>query len=250
VRHAVINSTAAHKLRDELGLASVTVVPNVMDFDMPFAGVDDFNRDLRTDLGLAPDALLLFQVTRIVSRKGIDTAIHLLHRLEDPSVHFVITGTARDEPDQEYPRMLQRLARDLGVADRVHFAGERFGNVRRETDGNKIYSLSDAYAYADACTYFSTYEGFGNAFVEAVLARRPIFVNDYQPVYWPDIGSLGFDTVMIRNSELTDEAVADVRDVLTNPTRRRRIVDHNFALGKEHFSYQALEHLLGPLFSF
>ena len=60
-------------------------------------------------------------------------------------------------------------------------------------------------------TYFSEYEGFGNAFVEAVLARKPIFVNNYQPVYWPDIGSKGFRTVQIENGELSDEAVAEAQ---------------------------------------
>ena len=249
VRHAVINSAAARTLRGELGLEQVTVVPNVMDFDRPLGQPDAYNARLREDLGLPAQARLLFQVTRIVARKGIETAIQLVHRLGDPAVHLVITGTARDEPDQEYPRMLERLTAQLGLERQVRFAGERFATARGSAAGRRVYSLSDAYACADACTYFSTYEGFGNAFVEAVVARRPILVNSYQPVYWEDIGSLGFETVMIEDGVLTDEAVEQTRLLLADPSRRRAMAERNFELGRQHFSYQALERLLTPLFS-
>ena len=99
-------------------------------------------------------------------------------------------------------------------------------------------------------TYFSQYEGFGNAFVEAVLARKPIFVNNYQPVYWPDIGSKGFRTVQIENSELTDEAVAGVDRIIHDADLQREITEHNFRLGREHFSFEVLEEKLKDLFSF
>jgi len=109
--------------------------------------------------------------------------------------------------------------------------------------------LSDAYARATACTYFSTYEGFGNAFVEAILARRPIFVNNYKPVYQPDIGSKGFRTVMIENGELTDESVRQMAEVIYNPQLAEEIADYNFELGKKYFSYltlrEKLEQLIG-----
>lgn len=248
VRHAVINSAAARTLTEE-GLEQVTVVPNVMDFDRPLGRPDAYNARLREDLGLPEQASLLFQITRIVARKGIETAIRLVHRLGDPAAHLVITGTARDEPDQGYPRMLERLTAELGLERQVHFAGERFATARGSAGERRVYSLSDAYACADACTYFSTYEGFGNAFVEAVVARRPILVNSYRPVYWEDIGSLGFETVMIEDSALTDEAVEQTRLLLCDPARRREMAERNFELGRRHFSYQALERLLTPLFS-
>jgi len=247
VRHAVINRAAQSTLRQRFGLDSV-VVPNVMDFEGPAYGQpDDFNAGLRADLGVAADDLLLFQITRIVRRKGIETAIELVRRLGDPTVKLVITGTAHDDdPGGPYMAELQALVAQHGLDHRVIFAGHLFGNSRAHSP--RVYSLSDAYAAATACTYFSTYEGFGNAFVECVLARTPIFVNRYEPVYWPDIGSKGFDAVMIRDGALTDDAVEAIRGVLSDPARQRAIAEHNFALGQRHFSYQALEALLAALF--
>ncbi len=247
VRHAVINTAARDALADRYTTDAV-VVPNVMDFAAPFAGHDEVNAGLRADLGVTDDDLLLFQITRIVRRKGIETAVELVDALDDPSVKLVITGTARDD-DSGYFEELVELVHRRGLGGQVLFAGERFDNQRRmEADGRQVYSLSDAYAHATACTYFSTYEGFGNAFVEAVLARCPIFVNDYEPVYTPDIGSLGFDVVLIHDGRLTAQAVAEVRAVLADEARQAAIATHNFALGATHFSYERLAELLAGLF--
>jgi mannosylglucosylglycerate synthase len=111
----------------------------------------------------------------------------------------------------------------------------------RGPGGRKIYSLADAYANSTACTYFSIYEGFGNGFLEAVLARRPIFVNNYKPVFWPDIGSKGFRTVMIEHNRLTSQAVEEIGRIIHDENVQREIAEHNFELGRKHFSYDTLE---------
>ena len=248
VRHAVINQAAQSALSANYGVAAA-VVPNVMDFSLPFARQDDYNATLCSDLGLADDAITLFQITRIVRRKGIETAIDLVHALGDPRVHLVITGTAVDDYHNTYVEELAARAHTLEVRDRIPFAGARFDNHPGTTaSGHKIYSLSDAYARATACTYFSTYEGFGNAFVEAVLARRPIFVNNYKPVYWPDIGSKGFETVMVEEGVLTPEAVRAAQKVLVDPAEQTRQAATNYALGEAHFSYDAIRETLDALF--
>ena len=120
-------------------------------------------------------------------------------------------------------------------------------NERDHKNGEKIYSLSDAYAYATACTYFSTYEGFGNAFVEACLAKRPVFVNDYKPVYWPDIGSKGFKTVMISDSKLTDKAINDMNKIIHSPKLQKEMGEYNHHLGRLLFSYDVLREKLSIL---
>ena len=84
--------------------------------------------------------------------------------------------------------------------------------------------------------------------MEAVLARVPIFVNNYKPVYWPDIGSLGFKTVQLEDNNLTDEAVEGMREILNNPALTREIGDYNFELGKKHFSFEVLQEKLEQLF--
>jgi len=247
LRHAVINSECQRRLREDLGIES-DVVPNVMDFDAHFGQRDVYNDALRSQLGLDDDAVLLFQITRIVRRKGIETAIDLVHRLDDARVRLVVTGNSTDDFQDEYRHELEHRVARLGLARQVLFAGERFGNDRgSDALGRPVFSISDAYAGATACTYFSTYEGFGNAFVEAVVAKKPILVNNYRPVYWGDIGSKGFLTVQIEGSELTQDALGAVRELIDSPEMRRAWSEHNFELGRRHFSYAVLAEKLEAL---
>jgi len=81
-----------------------------------------------------------------------------------------------------------------------------------------------------------------------VLARRPIFVNNYKPVYWPDIGSKGFETVMVEEGVLTPEAVRAAQKVLVDPAEQTRQAATNYALGEAHFSYDAIRETLDALF--
>ena len=247
VRHAVINSAAKDELQTRFG-ADAVVVPNVMDFDSPYGVRDDFNGTLRRDLQVESDDLLLCQVTRIVRRKGIETAIRLVSALQNPRAKLVITGSPTDDPGGAYVEELRQLVAELKLGRQVLFAHRHFANVRSTSGaGNRRYGLSDAYARADGCTFFSNYEGFGNAFVEVVLARRPVFVNNYLPVYERDIAPLGFKTVQLENNQLTPEAVARIGQILADPAEQREIAEHNFALGKRHFSYATLEEKLSEL---
>lgn len=246
-QHVVINSYNQKRLKETHGLEA-TRVPNVMDFGVGFGERDDYNVDFKEEMGLDGDLSILSQVTRVVARKGIETALELVERLGDPRVRLLITGQAVDDPGGRYLERLQRLISKKSLEDRVLFIGHRVDHRRGTSkEGQKVYSLSDVYAHSHACTYFSTYEGFGNAFVEACAAKTPIFVNDYQPVYWPDIGSLGFRTVMTREGVLTEEHVNRVAEILHDERLARRIADHNYELAKEHFSYETLEQILSRI---
>ncbi len=249
VHHAVINSAAHRELQGRFGI-DAAVIPNVMDFERPFGRPDEFNRTLRRDMGLDEDDRLLFQVTRILRRKAIETAIRLVYELDDPRVKLIITGSPSDDPGGAYAEELRKLVQRLRVTSKVFFAHRFFAHERALTGvGNRIYGLGDAYANADACTFFSTYEGFGNAFVECVLARKPIFVNNYEPVYESDIGSLGFRTVLLQNGALTAAAVEEIREILRRPETAREIAEHNFELGRRHFSFDVLRERLDSLLS-
>lgn len=248
VKHLVINTHAREMLKSRYGLES-NVVPNVMNFDQEYAGKDDYNKDMLKTLGLSDDDIPLFQVTRIVERKGIETAIELIERLDDSRVKLVVTGSKADDHRFGYFRRLMELTTAKGLDDRVFFAYKRILPERGTLySDSKIYSISDAYAMARACTYFSVYEGFGNAFVECCLAKKPIFVNNYKPVYWPEIGSKGFRTVMIEDGKLTDQAVTEIDRIIHDEKLCREIGEFNFELGKKYFSYEVLRNILEPYF--
>lgn len=245
--HAVINTHAANTLKDRFGREAINV-PNVMDFDQSFGLENKKNENLAKHMGFSNTDLFLFQITRIVRRKGIESAISLMHELNDKKIKLIITGNYADDAGSAYYNELVNQIHELKLGEQVSFAYHLFHNKGLSNGNGEVrFSLSDAYAKATACTYFSTYEGFGNAFVEAVLARRPIFVNNYEPVYLPDIGSKGFRTVMIENGELTDRAVREMADIIYNPSLATEIAEYNYQLGKKYFSYDTLREKLEEL---
>lgn len=245
--HAVINTHAFNTLRERFDRDSVNV-PNVMDFSKPFGVQNQKNEHLYEHMGFKKDDLFLFQITRVVGRKGIETAIQLLHELNDKKIKLIITGNYADDAGSAYYNELVNQIHELKLGDQVNFAHHLFHNKGLSNSNGEVrFSLSDAYARATACTYFSTYEGFGNAFVEAVLAKRPIFVNNYEPVYMPDIGNKGFKTVMIENGNLTQDAVKEMSEVIYNMKLSQEIAEYNFDLGKKYFSYDTLREKLDEL---
>ncbi len=240
VKHYVINTYTQDYLQRHFNIDSV-VVPNVMDFSENYGIIDDYNKDFRKDFGFEEDDILLLQVTRIVKRKGIEVAIELIEKIEDKKVKLLVTGTYADDDRFGYYQRLVSLVKKKKLQDRVIFGHKLLHSHRMEQNGRKIYSLSDVYAHATACTYFSSYEGFGNAFVECVLAKKPIFVNNYRPVYWPEIGSKGFKTVMIEDGNLTDDAVQEIDKIIHDPEICKEQAEFNYNLGKKHFSLKELE---------
>jgi mannosylglucosylglycerate synthase len=238
VVHLCIHTAAAEALAERRGIRA-RWLPNVMDFDQPFGAQDDFNADLPAAIGLTGDRRLFLQPTRVVPRKGIELALDLLHGLGDPRDALVITHDAGDE-GLDYLRRLERRAASLRV-DLRHVA-DRLGETRQTTTAGKRYAFADAYAHAALVTYPSLYEGFGNALLETVAARRPAFVNRY-PVYARDLAPAGFRFVEI-DGRVDDAAVTAVADLLADPARVERDADHNHAVARERFGIDTLERVL------
>ena len=232
MEHVVINSMQQKELARRLGIPS-QIIPNVLDFETPPRGFDDYNRDLRREIGLRDDDWFILQPTRVVQRKGIEHAIELVRRLADPRARLVISHPAGDE-GSAYMGMLHDRIAEAGVD--VRFIADRVGETRGETpDGKKVYTLADVYPHADLVTYPSHYEGFGNAFLEAVYFSKPIVVNTYA-VYARDIDPLGFKTVEIPHL-VTREVIEQTREILTNRALRDAWALTNYELGLKYFSY-------------
>jgi len=232
VEHVVINSMAQKELARRCSLPSA-VIPNVLHFEQPPPGIDDYNADFRKEIGLKEDDILILQPTRVVARKGIEHAVDLTRRLRDPRAKLVLSHPAGDEGDA-YVQMLRERIEDAQIE--VCFIADRVG-LRRgvNPDGKKIYTLFDVYPHADLVTYPSLYEGFGNAFLEAIYFGKPVMVNTYA-VYSRDIAPLGFKTITMR--QLVSRNVVELaKRALTNEALRKEWAETNYRLALKYFSY-------------
>ncbi len=238
VAHMVINSYALEQLSLRSGI-SAEVIPNIMDFENPPPPPDDYCSDVRKALGIADDELFVLQPTRVVKRKGIEHAIELVCRL-GMKAKLVISHDAGDE-GFDYLERLQEYADFLKVD--LILAADIIDEKRGQTeDGRKIYTLEDVYPFADLVTYPSTFEGFGNAFLEAIYFSKPVVVNTYS-IYTKDIKPKGFSVIEL-DGYVTKDAVEKTKEILANRKLRQEMVDLNYELGKQYFSYAVLRRRL------
>ncbi|MFN2197728.1 MAG: glycosyltransferase, partial [Anaerolineales bacterium] len=228
IQHVTINSIAQHRLKARRGIDSI-VVPNVHDFSAPPPGIDSYNSDFRKTLGLQENTEFVLQPTRVIRRKGIEMAIELVARMEISDAQIFITHRADDE-GFEYWNWLKREAHMMNV--KVQLIDYLIGDQRAAQDGHKIYSLWDAYPHADLVTYPSTYEGFGNALLEAIYFKKLIVVNRY-PVYVADIEPLGFEMITM-DGFVDDLTIDNTKRLLNDPSERQRMVEKNFEIARQH----------------
>jgi len=123
----------------------------------------------RGRLGLPDDALVIGVVCRLAWYKGCRDAVRVLGRLSN-RWHVVFCG---DGPMRTH---LSDLAAQIGVGDRVHFAG-------------MVDDMRTAYAAMDAFLFASKLEPFGLVIAEAMAAHVPVFglggEGDYRDPYYP-----------------------------------------------------------------
>ena len=241
INHVVINSSGDNQLSLRTGVSS-TVIPNVMDFENPPPPVDKYASDVRQSLGIEDDELFILQPTRVVKRKGIEHAIELVNRL-GMKAKLVISHASGDE-GYDYQNRVKEYSKMLGV--NTVFVSEIINERRGKTkDGEKIYTLEDIYPHADLVTYPSDFEGFGNAFLEAIYFRKPIVVNTYS-IYAMDIKPKGFSVVEL-DGYVTEQAVEQTRRILENPELCERMVEKNYEIATRCFSYKVLRKKLKAL---
>ena len=237
IEHVVINTSGQNQLALRTGISS-TLIPNVMDFNKPAPGIDDYNKDMREALGISDDEILVLQPTRVVQRKGIEHAIELVSRLGEKAV-FVISHASGDE-GHEYENRVREYANLMKI--KAIFVSDLIAEKREIKDGKKIYTLQDIYPHADFVTYPSLIEGFGNAFLETLYFKKPILVNNYS-IYFTDIKPKGFDVIEM-DDFITDETVKRVKEILTDEEKRKTMVETNFDLARCFYSYEVLEEKL------
>lgn len=234
IHHLTINTPMKRRLYQFRGIES-TYLPNVFDFANPPPPPDDYALSFRREMGLSDDDLIVLQPTRIIRRKAIEKAFELVRRLNDDRLVLVVTGYDGDEPGG-YGEWLREEAERSGI--RYMFIGDRVGALRGEKDGKRVFTLWDIYSHAHFVTYPSVYEGFGNALIETLYFRKPLFVHTYPP-YLSDIKPAGVRAVEFTH-DITADVLDQVRRIIDDPGLRDEMTEHNYQVGLKHFSFDVL----------
>jgi glycosyltransferase involved in cell wall biosynthesis len=186
---------------------------------------------------------MILQPTRVVPRKGIEHAITLVQLLSDRRYKLVVSHDSGDE-GFEYQNMLRERAQQANVD--LRFCATRISERRRvDSEGRKMYTLADLYRHAGLVTYPSLYEGFGNAFLEAVYYGVPVLINRYD-IFARDIEPKGF-RVPVMEGFITQRVVEEVRRLLEDQEYRHQVAEHNYRTATRFFSFDVLRRRLRVL---
>lgn len=117
----------------------------------------------RLERGLGSGPLLL-TAARLVRRKGVDAVLSALPAIarKVPGVHYAVVGGGPERDN------LERLARELGVRDRVSFLGKI-----PDRDVVMAYNACDVFVMPARFEHPSV-EGFGLVFREANACGKPV----------------------------------------------------------------------------
>ncbi|MGD9056500.1 MAG: glycosyltransferase family 4 protein [Desulfobacterales bacterium] len=242
IQHVVINSVAQDDLIQRRKIGS-TIIPNVLDFDNPPPTHHNGFKDFMKSFGLKASDKTILQPTRIIQRKGIEHAIDLVKSLEGSQYKLLISHEAGDE-GWEYAGRLKNYALDSGVDLRLAQKpiASPWQHTKQGLNGNSLWNI---YNHVDFVTFPSLYEGFGNAFLEAIYLKKPLLVNRYA-TFVSDIEPKGFDLVTM-DATVTADTVLAVSEILESPHRAAEMIDHNYEIAKQHFSYDVLRSRLDTI---
>jgi glycosyltransferase involved in cell wall biosynthesis len=254
--HVVISSYSAHIL-SSIKRVMPTVIPNCENFECA-AFLDDYNCHFREDLGFDEEDILFVQPTRIVPRKRIEDSVRLVGKYgrKYPEIKerlkFIISLYQGDELDDSYVEAIKDLAHSENVD--LHLISDRVSSVRMmNVDGKRLYTSRDVLVNADLAIYLPKWEGFGNAYLEAVSCRVPVVISTYL-VYKTDIKVAGFLNIEVRDDydedgllNIPESILTDIHLILNNPEMRIQMTAKNFDIGLSEFGFNMLSENLRVL---
>jgi glycosyltransferase involved in cell wall biosynthesis len=164
-RPAAMIAVSADTLRTGRALFG-DVDAEVLNYPMPWSDQSfgpEVRAEVRAELGVSPDEVMLFQASRADRWKGHDRLVAALGHLRDTPRWrcFIASGAQRPKEVAFLAEVRSEVSR-LGLEDRVRFLGER-------RDVPRLLAGADVYCQANAGS-----EGFSLVFMEAFTAGLPI----------------------------------------------------------------------------
>jgi D-inositol-3-phosphate glycosyltransferase len=199
----------------------VATVPCGVDLDVFTPG--DGPDDLRSPTVGGPARLV--SVGRLVPRKGFQTIIEALPLLPDTELSIAGGPPAPELDSDDEANRLRRVARDLGVADRVRLLGA----VRRP----QIPALLRA---ADVVVCAPWYEPFGIVPVEAMACGVPVVAAAVGGLLDTVVDGVTGRHVPPQDPAALAGAVLELRD----PDRRRAAAAASLQRARQHYSWASV----------
>jgi UDP-glucose:(heptosyl)LPS alpha-1,3-glucosyltransferase len=161
-----------------------------------------FHRPVREACGLSDGARVVLFLGTGYRRKGLHVALQAFARAASTDARMMVVGG--DASEREY----RRLARSLGIVDRVVFCGAT-------SEPERYYAASDLFVFP------TRYEPFGNVCVEAMAAGLPVIttaVNGATEVFPEEARGL-----VVEDPDDVEGFAARMKALLSDPAKAARL---------------------------
>jgi glycosyltransferase involved in cell wall biosynthesis len=205
-RIIAISERVRQQLKDLYGVPDerIVTIPNGINLTRYTPNRTKTNSQVRRELGVAEDVPLILFVGSQFRLKGLEFVIRSLPKLKT-DVQLLVVGN-------DSPTAFRSLAKELGVADRVHFAGPR-------------KDLPDIYPAADIFVFPSLYETFALVCVEAMASGVPVLATR--------VGGIEDYLCDEENGLFIEREASDIAEkidrVLGDPNLRERLITNGLA---------------------
>jgi glycosyltransferase involved in cell wall biosynthesis len=184
-------------------LDGIELLYNPIDVDQFRGDAPSKRRELKQELGLPEESIILLNVARVSPQKGVLYAIRALPAVREnfPAAHLVSVGAT---VDQEWLARLREEAASFGVEDCVHFLG-----TRRD--------IPELMRGCDLFVFPSLYEGLGISLIEAMACGSACIASQTGPI--PEVIRHGVDGWLIPPAD-TEALASAVCSLLANEGAR------------------------------
>ncbi len=212
---------------EETKRQTLAAYPHLNAADMPIIlpGVDAPNvlltqTDARSQLGLPQDKKIILFVGNDYARKGLPALLAAMPAL-DANVHAVCVGAVHQIPK------FQRMAAELGVAERVHFVGA-------------LTDMSLAYRAADLLVHPTLEDSFAMVVLEAMSYGLPVVLSSSAFCGISALLNPNVDALFLDNPRDASAIASGITRILNDADLRQSLMEAGLRFAAQHQWTQAV----------
>ena len=224
VDRVMSNSYAvAQRVESRCGYAAerITVIPNGVE-GFPDCDQQLAKSEIRNQLGIKADAVIVGSVGRLEHVKGYDILIDAFGRISDENAQLILIGDGSEKES------LKNLVKRRSIENRVHFVGH-------QNDVSNWLSALDVYVNS------SRSEGMSQSIVEAMSIGLPIVatdVGDAKRMLLRDSKSPGLICDPNEPSTMTQA----IQNLIADSTLRNELGRNSLACHRNHYTESIFNH--------
>lgn len=180
---------------------------------------------LKQDLKIPDDAIVLLSVSEINKNKNLETTLRAFAEVKDNRLYYLICGSGN------LYNKCEALANELGISDRVIFAGYR-------------YDIFEVVHIADIFLFPSYREGLGVAAIEAMSAGVPLIASDIRGIREYAVNM--HNSILLNPDDVTGYSKAI--KTLVNDPELREFLGENALKAVEPFELKSSVRAMGEIY--